>query len=131
MNHRGNHSIEFAELRKGLLKLDPTLYFYEPMVSNDGINHSHWEPQGGKICGVYRNGKFLFGMLRGFLPRHTMPPLKENAPFRPGWQRTLGLAVANGIGTQREVEREFGVSLSMDTNPRIQISRSEDASVQV
>lgn len=127
MKNRGNHSIEFCELERGLHELDYSVFAFEPPQRMDGVNEHFYEPQHKHIAGFYRDSEFLFGCLRGFMPRYTMPML-EDFKTRPrwGWQHVLDRAVVNRIASENEINKKFGITLATDINPRLVVGRSED-----
>jgi hypothetical protein len=126
MTQRGNHSIEYVELERGLHELNSDLFGFEPPMSMDRELH-YYEPQGGIITGIRTNGHVLTGVLRGFIPRHNLPVLKDK-PAQPrwGWQYCLQRIIAEGGASERAIERKFGITLHSDISPYTEIERSED-----
>ena len=131
--NRGNHSIEFCELEKGLHELHSGVYAWSPPQRMDGINSAYYEPMAGITRGLKINGEFLVGALRGFMPRWNMPVLgeKENDTIlmqipRWGWQGILDRCVAKGVASEDKINKKFGITLATDTSPYLVVERSED-----
>lgn len=132
MLNRGNHSIEYCELEKGMHELNYNVYGFEPPQRLDEINPHYYEPQGGVITCLKIGNEFLTGVLRGFMPRWDMPIFEKNMQKpRWGWQGILDRVVAKGAVSEKDVNRKFGIILATDVNPNMIVERSEDKHADV
>lgn len=125
---RGDHSIHFTEIRNGFKSFDPSIVFFEPPQRTDGIADGPYEPLRGKITGVYRHGKYLFAVPRGFIPRWNVFKGERNTPFF-GWERLFRVAITKRVASKEDIERRFAVHLHPRAKPLITIRRSEDANI--
>lgn len=121
-------TLEFQEIREGLKRLEPGLVFFEPAQRMDGINSGLYEPNAGVTTGVYRRGRFLFAINRGFVPEWDIVQVDEEEEETlkvRGWQKLFRLAVLNRVGSRMQIERTFGVHLAPFTMPIRRLQRSE------